>query len=332
MGAYVDAYYAWNFNEPEGNNTPYFVSSSRHNEATINLAYIDLKLSEEHIRARFMPGFGTYVNANYAAEQGTLKGLLEASVGVRLTKKREIWLDGGILGSPYTNETAISGDQLMYTRSLAPEYVPYYVSGLRLNFPLSQKALLNLFVLNGWQQIADLNGGKALGTQVEMRPNERNTINWNTYIGNEGSEVSPSSRNRYFTDVFWLYDRSERFSLATCAYIGVQEKIDSSMVRRNDVWWQANITGRYWFTQMLSLSARVEYFSDPYSVQISPLSGDRGFETYSGSGCMTINVSREVMFRIEARHFYSARRVYMEQGLNSSDQMIWLVTNLTASF
>ena len=139
VGAYVDSYYGYDFNKPANGNVPYFVTSARHNEFTINLAYIDLRYKSSNFRARFVPGFGTYMNANYAAEPGTLKNVVEANVGVCLSGKRNFWLDVGVLGSPYTNESAISKDHLMYTRSLAPENVPYYLSGMKLTMPVNEQ-------------------------------------------------------------------------------------------------------------------------------------------------------------------------------------------------
>lgn len=111
----------------------------RNNELNVNLAFIDLRYRTDNFRARLIPGFGSYVNANYTNENGTLKNIIESSVGFKLFKNKNIWADVGILGSPYTNESAISKDHLMYTRSFAPEYVPYYLSGVKFTVPLYQK-------------------------------------------------------------------------------------------------------------------------------------------------------------------------------------------------
>ena len=145
---YVDSYYAFNFNKPSGGDIPYFVSMARHNEVNINLAFIDVKYSSQRVRARVVPGFGTYMNANYANESGSLKNLVEANAGIRLVKDKGIWLDVGVLGSPYTNESAVSKDHLAYTRSLAAENVPYYLSGIKATLPVSKKVSLYLFLIN----------------------------------------------------------------------------------------------------------------------------------------------------------------------------------------
>ncbi len=133
VGAYMDVYYGFDFNRPSEFERPYCVSSPRHNEININLAYADFKYINDNVRAHFVPGFGNYINSNYAAEKGTLKNIVEANAGVKLSKKKDIWLDVGVLPSPYTNESAISKDHLMYTRSFAPEYVPYFLTGVKLS-------------------------------------------------------------------------------------------------------------------------------------------------------------------------------------------------------
>src|SRR5204863_8695350 len=65
LGGYVDTYYLYNFNKPQDGTNPYFVSSARHNELTINLAYVDVRYRSKYMRVRFVPGFGTYMDANY---------------------------------------------------------------------------------------------------------------------------------------------------------------------------------------------------------------------------------------------------------------------------
>ena len=160
---YIDTYYAYDFNKPASGNRPYSVSMARHNEFTINLAYVSVKYSSSRLRGKFVPGFGTYMNANYTNESSSLRNIVEASAGVKLWKNKNVWLDVGVFGSPYTNESAISKDHLAYTRSFAPEYVPYYLSGVKLSVPLSAKLNAYFYLLNGWQQIQDVNNNKSKG-------------------------------------------------------------------------------------------------------------------------------------------------------------------------
>jgi hypothetical protein len=323
---YIDTYYAYNFNDPPSNDQPYFVSMARHNEMNINLAYIDLKYSSSRLRARFVPGFGTYINANYAAEPGSLKNIVEASAGIKLSEKKNIWVDAGVFGSPYTNESAISKDHLAYTRSFAPEYVPYYLSGVKLTVPLSDRINAYLYLLNGWQQIEDQNKSKSVGTQLEFRATEYLLLNWNTYIGNERSSGDSTVGTRMFTDLYFIYSK-RRLSATGCIYAGIQEQSGSS----DAVWWQANLIGRYNITDELSVTGRIEHFNDPDEVQIVPVTGVEGFRSYSSSLGLNYELAENILLRLEGRTFFSDKYVYVrddEQAKNSNT----ITSNITIWF
>lgn len=329
VGGYIDAYYGFNFNQPRSGSTPYMVSMNRHNELNINLGYIDLRFHSERVRARFVPGFGTYMADNYASEPLALRNLVESSVGYKLSTKKEIWLEAGVLGSPYTNESAISREHLMYTRSFAPEYVPYYLTGAKLSMPLHSKVNLYLYLLNGWQQIRDNNKGKSIGTQLEWRPDKYNLLNWNTYVGDERSIATPNYRNRYFTDLFWIFSPNNKFTSTSCAYIGFQQ-----IKNRNDLpyWWTVNYIAKYNFTDKYSLAGRVEYFSDANNVQATPITMPGAFSTFSGGVCFTIKLSDNAMARLEYRHFYSEYQLYTTSKNTPTRNMDWLVSNMTVWF
>jgi hypothetical protein len=306
---YVDGYYSYSFNKPSDGNRPYSVSMNRHNEMTINLAFVDVKYSSSRLRARFVPGFGTYVNANYADEPGALKNIVEASAGIKLFKTKSIWFDFGVLGSPYTNESAISKDHLVYTRSFAPEYVPYYLSGAKLSVVLGKKWNGYLYLINGWQQMQDANSGKSIGTQIEYRPNNNWLLNWNTYIGRETSALNPAFGTRYFTDFYFIYSKG-KLSATGCAYIGLQQRNNQT----GATWWQANLIARYAITNKISASARIEYFDDGDEIMISPVTGAAGFNSYSGSIGLNTKPAENVLFRLEYRTFFSDDQVYERNG------------------
>jgi hypothetical protein len=309
VGGYIDTYYAYNFNNPAGKDQPYFVSMARDKEVNINLAYIDVKYSSSRIRARFVPGFGTYVNANYAAENATLKNIIEASAGIKIAKDKEVWIDAGVFGSPYTNESAISKDHLAYTRSFAPEYVPYYLSGVKVTAPLSHKINLYVYLLNGWQQIIDQNKTMSVGTQLEIRPGDNLLINWDTYVGDERSAADTTVGPRYFTDLYFIYNNG-KFSATSCFYVGAQRQAE----KRDGVWWTANFIARYNVTEKLSVTGRIEHFNDKRSVQIVPITAVSGFRSSSSSLGLNYKLADNVLLRLEGRTFFSDKEVYSRDG------------------
>jgi hypothetical protein len=306
---YIDAYYCYDFNKPTSGNRAYFVSMARHNEMTINLAFVDVKYSSTRLRARFVPGFGTYINANYSNEPGVLKNIVEANAGIKLFKTKSIWFDFGVFGSPYTNESAISKDHLAYTRSFAPEYVPYYLSGAKVSVPLSKKMNAYFYLMNGWQQMQDANAGKSIGTQLEYRPTNNWLLNWNTYIGSETTSVNPEFGTRYFTDFFFIYSKG-KWSATGCAYIGLQKRDNIN----NASWWQANLIARYDITKKLSATGRIEYFDDDSEVMIAPTTGVLGFSSYASSLGLNAKPAENVLFRLEWRGFYSSKDMFERSG------------------
>jgi hypothetical protein len=327
VGGYLDTYYGYNFSQPRVGTNPYFVSSNRHDEMNINLAYMDLRYKSTNFRFRFVPGYGTYMNSNYANEVGTLKNIVEANAGLRLSAKRNIWLDFGVFGSPYTNESAISKDHLMYTRSFAPENVPYYLSGVKLSVPLNAKWSTYLFLLNGWQVIQSNDKNKALGTQVEFRPNQKMLFNWDTYIGSNTTTLSPDFRNRYYMDLYWIYKANEKFDATACAYIGLQERANSSTLK----WWQFNFIGRYHFTELLSLSGRVEYYEDE-GVHQFPITGIDTFRSFSSGLCLNYKANHNALLRVEGRQFISPDKLYFDANDLPSNYSFQLVASVTAWF
>lgn len=332
IGGYLDTYYGYNFNNAPNNVVPYMVSMHRHNEFTVNLAYIDLRYNADRLRARVVPAMGTYMNANYAAETGVFKNMLEASAGIKLHAEKDIWLDAGVLGSPYTNESAISREHLMYTRSFSAENSPYYISGAKLTIPINKKVTLYTYLMNGWQQIQDVNDQKSIGTQVEYRPDSKNLINWNTYAGNERSAFRPDFRMRYFTDVYWIYNPNGRFTSTACVYGGMQERINMRQQTVSYFWGQANYIARLRIKTNKWISARVEYFADPENVMLRSINGQNKYSASSGSICYTVKLFNQAMLRAEARHFYSENTVFRNAANLPVNQSTWLIGNMTVWF
>lgn len=333
LGGGMDVYYAYDLNRNGSKSIPYYVSMANNNELSINLAYIDVKYESDRVRGRLIPGIGSFMDANYSAETGLNKLPVEFNMGVKPLKKRNLWLDIGVLSSPYTNESAFSKDHLMYTRSLAPEYVPYYLAGAKLSYVVSDKWKVIGYLLNGWQQIADQNNAKSVGTQVEYKPNSKETFNWNTYIGDERSAVRPLFRMRYFTDIYWLHNFDGKFSVASCAYVGMQEVAVADQSNEQLYWWQMNVAGRYSFKKDMSVTARIEYFSDPEMVQIVPITDESGFECFGASLGLNVAIEKNALFRLEAKNLISTgQKVFVNEDLQKVNNMTVLTANLTLWF
>jgi hypothetical protein len=333
LEGYLDTYVGFYHGFTQDRDIPVLVNHNRSQEWNINLAFLNLRYTGNRIRAKLIPGFGTYMNANYL-QKGTLGHLVEANVGYKLSEKKEIWVDMGVLASPYTNESPISRDQLMYTRSFSAEMVPYYLTGARLGIPFGQKLNFYFYALNGWQNILDNNKGKALGTQLEYRPNGQSLWNWNTFFGEESDGTGPREKWRFLSDLYWVFNPGEKWSFTSCWYIGAENQVYSSDPSWA-FWTQANFIGRFRFSKIHSLSGRLEYFFDPDGA-MAKLPGSVGVPTAFSIGstglCWNMQLSSNALFRVEGRQFFAPDQALLSPSHKKTQFNSWLICGATVSF
>jgi len=332
IGAFLDVYYQYQFNQPKSGDVPYFVSSNRHNEMSVNLAYLDIKYTEDRMRMHFIPGFGGYMDANYAAETGSFKHFVEANIGVKPFRQKNIWIDAGVLPSPFSTETAISKDQPMYTRSLAPEYVPYYLSGVKLTVPIKKDLTTYWYIVNGWQNIRDNNQQKSIVGQFEFVPNNNHTFIGNVYVGQEQFDLHPDWRIRTFYDLQWTCKINKALTAYTCVYLGQQNRVDSVNQTSKAQWGQANTVLKWTMSNQSFLSFRMEYFKDMSGIQLQSINPVPGSVLYGSGLCYSHMLGSKSMFRLEYRALKSPYAMFNSSngyGLKSSQS---LVANLSAWF
>jgi hypothetical protein len=214
-------------------------------------------------------------------------------VGLKPFKKRDEWIDVGVMSSPYTYEFAKSWEQPMYTRSIAPEYVPYYLLGIRYKRKLNEKLSLTTFILNGWQKLAIQRKIPSLGTQLEY-VNGKNYLSWTTYQGNEKTDVQPNFGYRLFSDVSWIYN-SENVKIFSCAYLGIQYRSSNAYL-----WGQVNLGLEYKLKKELFLNSRIEHFVDPSNIQLTQVN-NLGFNCSGLSLGLKYVLSENLFFRTETK-------------------------------
>ena len=100
FSAYVEGYFSYDFSKPPDHNRPWFLYNfNRANKPAVNLLWAKLTLNQSRFRANLALATGTYIKVNYASEPDWAKPLFEVNVGLKLSKKNDLWLDAGILPS-----------------------------------------------------------------------------------------------------------------------------------------------------------------------------------------------------------------------------------------
>jgi len=226
FGAFVDSYHSSNFNKPSSRERAYTTQSVRNDEFNINLAHIDGSWSTDNFRGRLALQFGSSVANNYGSEpikdqssnQLSVRNIQEGFVGVKLLPK--LWLDGGIYFGHIGHESWISQRNKNYTRAYALDFVPYYSSGVRMTYEVSEKFHIQLHVMNGWQNINENNKDKSLGLQFQYRLSNW-TVTANYFGGNEAPD-NQRKQTRFYQNLILDWKPGEKWVLAASQDVGWQ--------------------------------------------------------------------------------------------------------------
>jgi hypothetical protein len=330
FSGYIEGYYGYDSGEPSDHLRPSFLySHNRHNEVNLNLAFVKAAYSKQNVRANLGIMAGTYAQYILAAEQDLLKHVYEANVGIKISKKHNLWIDAGILPSHIGFESAVGKDCATLTRSLAAEESVYYEAGVKLGYTSpSGKWMLSAMYLNGWQRIQRIDGNQtpAFGSQVVYKPTDKVTLNWSTYIGNE--QPDSIKKWRYFNDLYALFPIAKKWNVSAGFDVGVQQS--DTGTSDYDVWYTPVLITQYKPTQKIQLAARAEYFYDKQGVIVST-GTENGFRTLGFSANFDYLPADNVMLRIEARSFESKDKIFVHND-NPSSSNFYISTALAISF
>jgi len=185
--------------------------------------------------------------------------------------------------------------------------------------------------VNGWQVIEDQNEPLSFGSQIEFKPSDNLSIDWNTYVGNERSASQPNDKGRFFSDLYFIYNPTNKLTLSLDVYGGRQRK-DSFTNDKIVNWGQGNLNMRYMLNKTNAISARVEYYRDHHGIFIVPVTGVNGFDCYSATLSYCVSITDNVMLRLEGRYFQSSMNIFYKDGTTPVDNTTLLIGGLIAKF
>lgn len=330
FSGYLEAYYTYDFGNPDNHNRPAFTySHNRHNEVNLNLGLIKAAYQTENVRANFALATGTYMNANYAAEPGVLKNIYEANAGVKISKKKDLWIDAGIFSSHIGFESAIGKDNWALTRGINADNTPYFETGAKISYTTDNgKWLISGLVLNGWQRIQRVDGNNtpAFGHQLIFKPNSKITLNSSSFIGND----KPDSlrQMRYFHNLYGIFQITNKFALTVGFDMGAEQVSKGSS--DYNTWYNPVMLLKLAPNSKQSITARAEYYNDKNGVIIGT-GTPNGFKTFGYSLNYDYLIRDNVMWRIEGRGFSSKDQIFMLNDKPDNNNFFF-TTSLAVSF
>lgn len=331
ISGYAEPYYGFDINQPADGNRPGFVyAHNRHNEFTLNIAFLRATVQAQRLRGNLALMAGTYANANLAAEPGTLQNVYEANAGVRLSKTANLWLDAGIFGSHIGFESAVGKDCWTLTRSIMADNSPYYEAGAKLSYSTPDgKWLFSALALNGWQRIQRVPGNSLLsgGWQITFAPSERVTLNSSSFVGADQSD--DTRRLRIFHNFYGIFRVADRFGLT----LGLDTGWEDNPVqgKRKNFWYSPVLIGRFEASNRVTLAGRIEYYSDEHGVIIAT-GTEHGFQTLGISANLDLKIHSNAVWRIEGKMYSSRDKVFVKENGTPTKTNTVLTTALAVWF
>jgi hypothetical protein len=321
ISTYLETYYIYDFANPADHTRPDFLYSfNRHNEINLNLGLLKIEYTTNRVRGNLGLMAGTYANANLATEPGVLKNVFEAFVGVKVSQKKNLWVDAGIFTSHIGFESALGATTWNMTRGLLAENSPYYLSGAKISYTSdNQEWFISGLVMNGWQRIQRVpdNQLPAFGHQLTWTPTDKILLNSSSFIGNDYPESE--RRMRYFHNFYGQFMVNNRLEIITGFDIGMEQKFKES--RRYNVWYSPIAIARFSATNKVALSGRIEYYSDKNEVIVSTGTSN-GFQTVGYSMNLDYKITDDVLWRLEGRRLNSKDSLFTYNDKPSKNNFI----------
>lgn len=330
ISGYAEAYYQYDFNNPADNNRPGFIySHNRHNEFNLNLGFIKANYTAERVRANVSLAAGTYMNANYSAEPGVLKNILEANAGVKISKKKNLWIDAGIMPSHIGFESAVSKDCWNLTRGILAENSPYFEAGAKISYTTEDgKWFVSGMALNGWQRITRVSGNSLMswGTQIQFKPSGKVLLNYSTFIGTDKPDSVRLSR--FFHNIYGIFNVTDKFGVTAGFDIGTEEKFTGSDDK--NTWYTPVLILKYAFNNKWVIAGRVEHYNDKNGVIIATGSPN-GFQTMGYSVNIDHIPFKNVLLQMELRNLNSKDAIFTKSsGVTNNNTFI--TSSIAVSF
>ncbi|MEL6628147.1 MAG: porin [Bacteroidota bacterium] len=265
----VDVYYQYNFNEQ-----PLPTSFTEYHDAfTLGMANIILSKKFKKVGFNADLALGPRAEAANGHPGTTLSAIKQLYIFYSPIKS--LTFTAGNFSTFVGYELINPGENVHYSTSYLFSNGPFFHTGLKVDYALSESLSLMLGVFNDTDSKFDETQGKHFGTQVTLSRNNFSVfINYLT-----GIDVDlPGSRVRgHQVDLTASKDFEERFSLG----LNVSRKINQREDSPDTDWLGAALYAKYQATEVLTFGLRGEYMNDPDGIILEGNSGDLLSVTFS---------------------------------------------------
>lgn len=265
---YAEALYQWNFNNPSNGITNFRGFDSRHNTFTLSNIALGVAWDHQRLVGRLTLQVGHTPSTYYlgepdapgasganASDAGLWKYLQQAYTGYRFGAGRGLAVTAGLFLSPVGPESIAVHDNWNWSRSNLFFGLPFYHTGVRATYALSDEWTATMAGYNGWNSVVDNNGEKSVSVQLSY---DRAEVSASLlYLGGvERPSGAPEGRAwRHLFDSHVTWHATSRLSLRVHANGGFEPNIFGT-----SAWVASAIYARFRVIEQLFFAVRSDVF------------------------------------------------------------------------
>jgi hypothetical protein len=127
--------------------------------------------------------FGFSATAPNLAGSNWLRHLGPTDVSYQASVGKGLSVQGGIFSSLIGYDSLYAKDNFTYTRPWGADFTPYLMMGVNAQYPLTEKLVGTLFLINGYWHLAHANNVPSSGGQLVYKPTDHLTLKQTVLYG-----------------------------------------------------------------------------------------------------------------------------------------------------
>lgn len=271
LGGYLETFYSYNFNRPTNDLTAFRGFDNRSDTFTISNVVADASWASKTVSGHVVLQAGHTPETYYLAEPSlpatggagasdteAWKHVQQANLGWRTGIGRGLQLEAGIFLSPIGPEAIAVKDNWNWSRSDLFFGLPFYHTGLRANYPASDRLTLTAAVYDGWNSVTDNNRNKSISVQAVYAATDKLTASALYFGGVERPTGAPEGQP-------WRNLFDGHVSVAVTPRLSAQLHVDGGFENNTfgrSEWFATAVAARVQAAPWLYLAARGDVFRE----------------------------------------------------------------------
>lgn len=311
---YVELNYSRNFNQPSNGITNFRGFDNRHDTFALSNAVLGGTFDYESLSGRIALQIGSTPSTYYLGEPAlpfavgapssgseVWKYIQQAHAGWKAPVGRGLLLQAGIFLSPVGYEGIAVKDNWTWSRSNLFFGLPFYHTGVKATYELTDRLTAMVMLSNGWNSVIDGNDGKSTTAQLLYKVPDRLTLSFLYFGGPERPTGAPEGQPwRHLFDLWAQLDATSFLSFVAHGNAGFEQNNFGA-----SYWGTGALYARAQPARWLYLAARGDVFRE-HAASNANGTAARIFwpadTVASGTFTVDFRPHSNLSFRLEYRH------------------------------